>query len=295
MQEIVSALAIGSIYALMALAIGIIYSTTHIINFAHGSIIMIGAMTSYWFISMFHLSYISSIILAIMINIVLSILLYKCCVEKAGDLSKTSGWIVTLFGAGIIIDNVARMLFGTEPHAFPFLFNGKSIHVFGANIRLHEIMMILIAISIGVVYQMVIQNTSFGRAVRAVSFRPDTARIMGINSNFVMLMCFAIAGAVAAVGGVLIAPITFASYTMTYSVGIKAFAAAMIGGLGNTKGAFVGGITLGLIEFVSSLLVSDGYKDAISYLVMIVVIIFLPGGILGARIFQKGDKYAEKV
>lgn len=295
MQQIVSALAIGSIYALMALAIGIIYSTTHIINFAHGSVIMMGAMTSFWLLSTFHMGYIPSIILAVMINIILSILLYKGCVENAGDLSKTSGWIVTLFGAGIIIDNIARMLFGTEPHAYPFLFNGKAIHVFGANIRLHEIMMILIAVSIGIVYQMVIQNTSFGRAVRAVSFKPDTARIMGINSDLVMLMCFAMSGAVAAVGGALIAPITFASYTMTYSVGIKAFAAAMIGGLGNTKGAFVGGICLGLIEFVASLLVSGGYKDVISFVVMIVVIIFLPGGILGARIFQKDKHYTEKI
>lgn len=295
MQELIFALANGSIYALMALAIGIIYSTTHIINFAHGSVIMIGAMTSYWFLSVYHLNYIVAILLAIVINILLSILIYKTCLERLGDLSNTSGWIVTLFGAMIIIDNIARMVFGTEPQAYPFLFEGKDIRIFGANIMLHEIMMIVIALSIGAIYQFVIQKTSFGRAVRAVSFKPETARIMGIKSNTIVLTCFAISGAVAALAGALIAPITFASYTMTYAVGIKAFAAALIGGLGNTKGAFIGGISLGLIEAGVGMMIPAGLKDAVSFLIMIIVIIVLPGGILSARIFNKGSVSAEKI
>ncbi|QFG00414.1 branched-chain amino acid ABC transporter permease [Psychrobacillus glaciei] len=295
MQELIFALANGSMYALMALAIGIIYSTTRIINFAHGSVIMIGAMTSYWFISVFHMNYILAILLAILINILLSMVIYKTAVERLGDLSKNSSWIVTLFGASIIIDNIARMIFGTEPKAFPYLFNGLDIRMFGANIMLHEMMMIVIAISIGIAYQFVIQKTSFGRAVRAVSYKPDTARIMGIRSSVVVLTCFAISGGVAAIAGALIAPLTFASYTMTYALGIKAFAAALIGGLGNTKGAFVGGISLGLLEGFVGLMIPGGMKDAVIFLIMIVVIIVLPGGILGAKIFNKGSFTAEKI
>ncbi|WP_040207429.1 branched-chain amino acid ABC transporter permease [Neobacillus jeddahensis] len=295
MQEIVTALANGSIYALMALAIGIIYSTTQIINFAHGSVIMIGAMTSYWLLSIFHMNYFTAILLAVLINIILSMVIYKVSVEKLGDLTQNSSWIVTLFGAGIILDNTARILFGTEPKAYPFLFDGHVISIFGTKIMIHEMMMILVAVIIGVLYQIVIQKTNFGRAVRAVSFRPDTARIMGIRSNRIVLMCFAISGAVAAISGALIAPITFASYTMTYSVGIKAFAAALIGGLGNTKGAFIGGISLGLIEGIASMIVPGGLKDAISFLIMIIVIIVLPGGILSAKLFTKGELKTEKI
>ncbi|MCM3766130.1 branched-chain amino acid ABC transporter permease [Neobacillus niacini] len=295
MQEIVTALANGSIYALMALAIGIIYSTTQIINFAHGSVIMIGAMSSYWLLSFAQMNFITAMLLAVLINIVLSIVIYKVSVEKLGDLTNNSRWIVTLFGAGIIIDNTARILFGTEPKAYPYLFDGKVIPIFGSKIMVHEIMMILVAVVIGIVYQIVIQKTNFGRAVRAVSFRPDTSRLMGIRSNHIVLICFAISGAVAAISGALIAPITFASYTMTYSIGIKAFAAALIGGLGNTKGAFIGGISLGLIEEIANMVVPGGLKDAISFLIMIIVIIVLPGGILSAKLFNKGELNAEKV
>jgi branched-chain amino acid transport system permease protein len=295
MQEIVTALANGSIYALMALAIGIIYSTTQIINFAHGSVIMIGAMSSYWLLSFAQMNFITAMLLAVLINIVLSMVIYKVSVEKLGDLTNNSRWIVTLFGAGIIIDNTARILFGTEPKAYPYLFDGNVIPIFGSKIMVHEIMMILVAVVIGIVYQIVIQKTNFGRAVRAVSFRPDTSRLMGIRSNHIVLICFAISGAVAAISGALIAPITFASYTMTYSIGIKAFAAALIGGLGNTKGAFIGGISLGLIEEIANMVVPGGLKDAISFLIMIIVIIVLPGGILSAKLFNKGELNAEKV
>jgi len=295
MQQIVFALANGSIYALMALAIGIVYSTTGITNFTHASVIMLGAMTSFWFISVYNLNYVAAILLAILINIVINIIIYKLCVEKVGDLTKNTSWIVTLFGGSIIIDNVCRMMFGTEPQAYPYLFNSKAINFLGANIMLHEIMMIVIAVVIGIIYQMMIQKTRFGRAIRAVSFRSDTSRLMGIKSDFVVLVCFAIAGAVAAISGSLIAPITFASYTMALSIGIKAFAAALIGGLGNTKGAFIGGISLGLIETFTAMYVPAGFKDAISFLIMIIVIIFLPGGILSARIFNKNKSNAEKI
>lgn len=295
MQRLIFGLANGSIYSLMALAIGMIYSTTGITNFAHASVIMLGAMTGYWCIALFGLPYLLSLLIAIAVTVASNIIIYKLCVEQLGDLSKQVGWIVTTFGASIILDNVARMVFGTEPQSFPYLFEGKAINILGANIMLHEVMMILIAIFIGTIYETMMQKTRFGRAIRAVSFRPDTARLMGIKSETVILSCFAMAGAVASVAGVLIAPITFASYTMTASIGIKGFAAALIGGLGNSKGAFIGGLTLGVIEAVVGTFVPAGFKDAISFLIMIIVIIFLPGGILSAKFFKKGASSAEKI
>jgi branched-chain amino acid transport system permease protein len=118
---------------------------------------------------------------------------------------------------------------------------------------------------------------------------------MGIKSEKIILLCFAMAGVVAAIGGVLIAPITFASYTMTLSIGLKGFAAAVLGGFGNTKGAFVGGLILGVTESYISLFIPAGIKDSISFVIMIIVIIFLPGGIMSAKIFNKDGYATEKV
>ena len=295
MQQLVFGLANGSIYALMALAIGMVFSTTEIINFSHASVIMLAAMTSYWCMAYFHLPYGEAILIAVAINVAINMLIYKTCVEKLGRLTNNIGWIVTLFGASIILDNSARMYFGTEPQAYPYLFGGKAIHVFGANIMLHEVMMIAISFAVGLAYQLLIKKTRFGRAVRAVSFRHDTARLMGIRSETTVLACFGLAGVVAAISGTLIAPITFASYSMMSSIGLKGFAAALIGGLGNTQGAFVGGISLGLVEAVIGSYIPAAYKDAISFVVMIIVIIFLPGGILGARVFTRGNAGKEKI
>ena len=295
MQNLIFALANGSLYALMALAIGMVFSTTGIINFCHASVIMLAAMTSYWCVAFYDMPRILAVLIAVLINAAVNMILYKTCVEKLGDLSGNIGWIVTLFGASIIIDNFARMYFGTEPQAYPYLFDGKLIRIAGAGIMLHEIMMIVIALVIGILYQLLIQKTRFGRAVRAVSFKLGTARLMGIKSEQTVLLCFALAGVVAAISGMLIAPITFASYNMMTGIGLKGFAAALIGGLGNTSGAFIGGITLGVIEMLAGMFIPAAYKDAISFFVMIIVIIFLPGGILNAKIFTKGKSRSEKV
>ena len=295
MQQLIFGLANGSIYALMALAIGMVSSTTGIVNFAYASVVMMGAMVSWWMMVIYDFNYLPALIVAIVVSIVLNIVVYETCVKKLGNLLDNVAWIITLFGASIIMDNVARMIFGTEPQAFPYLFEGKMIPILDANIMLHELMMITVAIVIGVVYQTVIQKTRFGRAVRAVAFKPSTAELMGIKSEKIILSCFAMAGAVSAIGGVLIAPITFASYTMTMSISLKGFAAAVLGGFGDTKGAFVGGLILGLIESFIAVFIPAGIKDSISFVIMIIVIIFLPGGIMSANIFKRNWTATEKV
>lgn len=297
MQTLIFGLAYGSMYALIALALGIVFSTTYIINFAHASIIMAGAMVAYWCIGVYQLPYLVGLGAGIVVNMLLSIVIYKLCVQQLGNLQKNIGWIITLFGASLIIDNVARMIFGLQANRFPYLFNDAKVYIFGANIYVHEIVMILIAVAIGVSYQTMCTRTKIGRALRAVSAKPDTAKLMGINSNSVIILSFALAGAVAAIAGCLIAPYTYASYLMTSTIGMKGFAAALIGGFGNTKGAFVGGIALGLIEQLLSLLgVSPSLLNAFSFIIMILAVIFLPGGIINAKIFRRGDRAkAEKI
>ena len=299
MQQIVFALAYGSIYSLLALAIGIVLSTTAIIHFAHASVVTVGAMVAFWVIGIYQLPYFVGLAAAIAVNVALSILIYKLCVERLGNLRTNIGWIITLFGATLIIDNVARMRFGLQAQPFPFLFGGARIYVLGANIFLHEIVMVLVAASIGIFYQIMCNRTKVGRALRAVSIRPETANLMGINSKSIIILSFAIAGAVAAIAGVLIAPYTFVSFAMTSRIGLQGFAAALIGGIGNTKGAFIGGLSLGAMEqLLTAFRVPPLFLNMFSFIIMIIVIIFLPGGIVSAKIFNRGDSgrpQAEKI
>lgn len=295
MQTLIFGLSQGAIYALMALAIGIVFSTTRIMNFCHADIVMFGAMMSYSFVVVNKLNYSIGVPLAILLNALMCVLVYFVCIKYVGKLSSGNNWMITLFGFGIILKNSARMLFGDDVNVFPYLFNGKAIRIGNINIMFHELVMIGSAVLIGVVYELICQKTRYGRAVRAVSFKPDTAKLMGINSTAIIICCFAIAGGIAAYAGALIAPITFASYSMTSSIGLKGYCAALIGGLGNTKGAFVGGFLLGIIECIITLFIPAGYKDAISFVIMILVIIFMPGGILNAKFIAHKDTAKEKI
>lgn len=295
LQTLIFGLSSGAIYALMALAIGIIYSTTRIFNFCHASIIMTGAMVAYYCIGVYHMPYVVGVLVAIAVNCVINIVLYYVCLKGLGDLTTTSNWMITLFGAGLLLNNGARMVFGANENPFPYLFNGASFAIGSANILWHEIGMIVFAVVIGASYQLLCQKTRFGRALRAVSFKPRTARLMGINSDAIIQVCFLMAAAVAAIGGVLIAPTTFASFNMTTTIGLKGYAAAVLGGIGDTKGAFIGGFLLGLMECIVTMFVPAGLKDAFSFVLMIVVIIFLPGGVLSAKIFTHGRSATEKV
>lgn len=287
MQIFVSGITMGSIYALMALSIGIVYSTTGIINFAHGAIVMIGAVIAFWLMIMVGIPIWASIPITVALTALIHVVIYRICIKYLGNLNLNLGWILTLLGASIILNNLVRVLFGSEPQPFPYLFGQMKITIFGFSILFHEIIMIVITLIIGISYQAMLQKTTLGIAIRAVSTRPDTAKLMGIKSDSIVLLCFAIAGGVAAIGGILIAPITFVSYTMTMSIGLKGFAAALIGGLGNTKGAFIGGLSLGIIESLLSQYLPLGLKDAISYAIMIIIILVMPGGILNARAFSK--------
>lgn len=294
-QVLVFGLSMGAIYALMALAIGMIYSTSRILNFCHASIIMIGAMVSYYAMANYNINYICGLIISIVVNIILQIAIYFICIKGLKNLQSNTNWIITLFGMSVLLNNGARLIFGANQAPFPYLFGGKAVTIGHTNILWHEIFTIAFVILIGILYELFCSRTKYGRALRAVSYKPETAKLMGINSEMVMLVCFMGAGVLASIGGVLISPTTFVSYTMTSTIGLKGYAAALIGGIGNTKGAFIGGFLLGLIECIITLFIPATLKDAASFLIMIIVIIFLPGGILSANVFTKGKSTSEKV
>ena len=295
MQTLIFGLTFGGIYVLMALAIGMVNSTTRIMNFSHAVVITWAAMFMYYLYTILRWPFLAAFIVAVVVNVILNIVIYKICVERLGDLSKNTNWIISLFGMAHIMENLCRILFGAEIYPFPYLFNGAKITIGETSVLWHEILMFAVAIVIGIAYQTMATKTRFGRSLRAVAWKPDTALLMGINSKMVITICFAMAGAVAAIAATLLAPITYVSFNMMANMGLKGYAAALIGGVGNTKGAIIGGFVLGIIECILGIFVEPALRDAFSFAIMILVIIFLPGGVMGAKFFNKGRSTAEKV
>lgn len=295
MQFLIFGLTFGGIYALMSLAINVIYTTTRIMPFAHAMVITFAALLMRYLLIILGIPFAWSLLITICATMILNIISYKICVQPCGNLMKNNNWVITLFGLNHILENVCRMVFGAEVYPFPYLFDGAKITVGETGILWHEILMFVVAIVIGVAYQTMVNKTRFGRALRAVAWKPDTALLMGINSRAIIIACFGISGAIAAIAATLLAPVTYVSFNMTASVGLKGYAATLIGGLGNTKGAIIGGFLLGILESILGLFISAAMRDAVSFIIMILVIIFLPGGILSAKIFNKGRVAAEKV
>lgn len=295
MQTLIFGLTFGGIYALMSLAINVLYSTTRIMNFAHALVITFAAMLMRYLLVVAGMSVLPAFMITVVATMALNLISYKICIEPCGDLMKNNIWVITTFGLSHILENSCRLLFGSEIYPFPYMFDGAKIMIGETSVLWHEIFMFVFAILIGVAYQTMVNKTKFGRSLRAVAWKPDTALLMGINSKRVIMICFAISGAIAAVAAMLLAPVTYASFSMTANIGLKGYAATLIGGLGNTKGAIIGGFALGIIECILGMFVNAAMRDAVSFVIMILVIIFLPGGVMSAKIFNNGRSTAEKV
>ena len=287
-ELLISGLVMGSIYALLALAINIIYSTTGIINFAHGELVMLGGMFGLVLVVNTGLPLAAGIVVAGVIIAVLAVVLYYSTIKPFGDnLGGSLGWLMATLGAGIIFRNVAMLIWGSHPRPFPPLGGTELINIFGVNILPHEIWVLVITFLIAIFFNVVLDKTILGSAIKATASNRNTTRLMGISAEKMVLACFGMSGAVAAVAGFLISPITFAGPEMTVSIGLKGFGAATIGGLGSSRGAFVGGLILGILEALSMTVITPGYKDAIVFLVMILTITIKPEGIFNVAYEKK--------
>lgn len=287
-ELLISGLVMGSIYALLALAINIIYSTTGIINFAHGELVMLGGMFGLVLVVNTGLPLAAGIVVAGGIIAVLAVVLYYSTIKPFGDnLGGSLGWLMATLGAGIIFRNVAMLIWGSHPRPFPPLGGTELINIFGVNILPHEIWVLVITFLIAIFFNVVLDKTILGSAIKATASNRNTTRLMGISAEKMVLACFGMSGAVAAVAGFLISPITFAGPEMTVSIGLKGFGAAIIGGLGSSRGAFVGGLILGILEALSMTVITPGYKDAIVFLVMILTITIKPEGIFNVAYEKK--------
>jgi branched-chain amino acid transport system permease protein len=279
MQFLLSGVTVGAVYALVALGFTIIYNASDVVNFAQGEFVMLGGMITV-FAHIAGLPLPLAALIAILATAAVGVALNKLAIEPARGAPVVSLIIITI-GASIFIRGVAQIVFDKQLHRFPAFTGDTPIQILGATILPQALWVLAGAIAVFVGLWLFFTKTLTGRAVLATSNNRLAAQLVGINTNWVMTLSFALSAAIGALAGVLVTPITNTSYDVGIALALKGFAAAMLGGMGNPKGALVGGILLGLIEALTAGYLSSQYKDAAAFVVILVVLFAMPRGIFG--------------
>ncbi len=279
LQFLVSGLQNGAVYALVALGFTLVYASTGIINFAQGEFFMLGGMLAVAGLRL-GLPLPLAVVFAVLVSAGVGVVLERFALRPARGAGPTVLIIITI-GASMVLKSAARHVFGPSELALPSFSAGPSIIVAGAAID-RQVLWIwgLTAIAV-VALTLLYTRSKLGRAMRACSLSHDAARLMGIDTAGVVMVAFGLAAALGALGGAVVAPLTQTAFDVGARAGLKGFAAAILGGLGNPVAAVVGGLVLGVLESLSVAFVSSTYKDVISLVVLLAVLFLRPQGLLG--------------
>ena len=289
LSYLINGISLGSVYAIIALGYTMVYGIAKMLNFAHGDVIMIGCYVVFLAMSGQGISPLPAVVLSIIVCTVLGIVVEKIAYKPLRRATPLAV-LITAIGVSYLLQNVALLIFGANAKTFPSVIKWKGISVAGGELKIsgETIVTIVVCVVIMVVLMAFVQKTKPGQAMRAVSEDRGAAQLMGINVNGTIALTFAIGSGLAAVAGVLLCS-TYPSLTPYTGAmpGIKAFVAAVFGGIGSIPGAFIGGILLGLIEIFSKAYISSQMADAIVFAVLIVVLLVKPTGLLGKQIQEK--------
>lgn len=302
LQQIINGLVLGSIYALVALGYTMVYGILGLINFAHGEIVMIGAMISLAVIQAmtgFALPGPVIVLMGLLIAIPACMLLgygIERVAYRPLRHAPRLAPLITAIGVSIVLQNIAMIIWGRQYIAFPPLLPEDTYTIAGASITLLQIFIFLLATAIMAGLIFLVKKTRLGRTMRATAQNPEVAGLMGVNVNNVISSTFIIGSALAAVAGLMVsAYYGLAHYYMGFLLGLKAFSAAVLGGIGNLGGAMLGGLLLGVIEslgagYIGPLtggVLGSHYQDVFAFFVLILVLIFRPSGLLGERTSER--------
>ena len=284
MQQMVNGFSLGSMYALIAIGYTMVYGVLRLINFAHGDIMMVGAFLGYTFMAVFNLPFAFSVLLAVSLSAALGMFMDKIAYKPLREAPKIS-LLITAIGISFFLENAFTVFAGGVPRAFPVpdymenVFNLSGITFSVSSVAVPVVTLILLSCILFVLYK-----TKYGMAIRALSFDIKTVNLMGIDANMIISLVFGLGSALAAVGGIFWA-VNYPSVEpmMGVLVGLKAFAAAVVGGIGSVTGAVVGGFIIGFTEVVVIAFFPElgGYKDAFAFIFLILVLLFKPTGIMG--------------
>ncbi|HQL90244.1 MAG TPA: branched-chain amino acid ABC transporter permease [Syntrophales bacterium] len=295
-QQLTNGLAVGSIYALIALGYTMVYGVLKLINFAHGDLFTIGAYLGMTLLASFALHetigpFLGIVVLALMVMGLVAILgaiLERTAYRPLRESPRLSA-VVSALGASIFLQNAVMLIYGARFQVYPEdLIPEASFDLFGLYIPAVRILVLCVSLALMAALYAFIQKTRIGTAIRAAAIDQDAARLMGIDVDRVILLVFLIGPALGGVAGLMVGlQYGQINFTMGWTYGMKAFTAAILGGIGNIPGAMLGGLILGVIEALGSAYISIAWKDAIAFLVLIVILIVRPTGLLGERVADK--------
>lgn len=291
--QLINALQLGSIYALVALGYSMVYGIISLLNFAHGDIIMVGAYAA-WFIMTSLNSFLPfgavaaiAVVFSILICTLLGAGIEKVAYAPLRSAPRLS-LLITAIGVSYFLENMAQMIFGAGAKTVPNIISIGSFHVGKMTVSWTSAITLIVSVISMAVLTVFVKKTKMGKAMRAVSEDVGTAQLMGINPNKTISLTFAIGSALAGIGSILYCcAYAQASPTMGSMLGLKAFVAAVLGGIGSIPGAMLGGFAIGLAETLVSSIGLSVWKDAIVFAILIIVLIFKPAGILGKKKIEK--------
>lgn len=283
LSYLITGLGLGSVYAIIALGYTMVYGIAKMLNFAHGDVIMIGAYTTYLLFSRFNVPVYVCILASIIVCTILGVLIERFAYKPLRQASSLSV-LITAIGVSYFLENLAQIIWGTDTKIFPSIIFVGSLKLFNGQLTISylTIMTIIVCLTIMAILTIFINKTKIGKAMRACAEDKGAAQLMGISVNMVVSLTFAIGAGLAAVASVLLCSAYPAVFpTLGSMPGIKAFTAAVFGGIGSIPGALLGGILLGLIETFAKAYISTQLSDAIVFTVLIVVLLIKPTGLLG--------------
>ena len=289
LQHLINGIYIGSIYAIIALGYTMVYGIAKMLNFAHGDVIMVGAFMSYTVTSAMGLSVIPSILIAMVICTLLGMLIEGLAYKPLRGTSSLAV-LITAIGVSYFLQNAAQLIWGPAEISFKRVVTAEPLLLFGGQLRISAEVLVTLAVAVVIMVGLTlfVNKTQTGKAMRAVSEDRDAAQLMGINVNRTISITFAIGSALAAVAGVLLCSKVQSVWPTVGSMpGIRAFTAAVFGGIGSIPGAMLGGMLLGLIETMTGAYNSTQFSDAIVFLVLIIVLLVRPAGLLGKNVQEK--------
>jgi branched-chain amino acid transport system permease protein len=294
LQQLINGVSLGSIYALIALGYTMVYGVLRLINFAHGDVYMLGAFAGYFLANALQLDANPSIPGAIVVTLGamaccagIGVLIERLAYRPVRHHSRLTA-LITAIGVSLFLEYGGQVAFGAAPRFFPQMIRSATYSIGGVQITNQSLLIIVLAVAVMFGLEFIVHRTRIGKAMRATSYNLSVASLMGINTNFIIAFTFALGSALAAAGGVMVAlAIPRIDPLMGLMTGLKAFVAAVLGGIGNIPGAMLGGLLMGLMETALSATAYSTYRDAVAFGVLILILIFRPAGLLGTAGVEK--------
>lgn len=289
LQQMVNGISLGSIYALIALGYTMVYGIIKLINFAHGDIYMVGAFVGYFAVNYLHLGFLASLGTAMVVCVLLGILIERIAYKPLRNATRIAA-LITAIGVSFLLEYTTVFALGAQSRAFPEVLSNVRIGLFGNKVFVtnKELLIYGVTLVLMILLQFIVKKTKTGKAMRAVAFDRDAAMLMGVNIDNTISATFALGSALAGAAGVLVGIYYSAiSPLMGVNPGLKAFVAAVLGGIGSIPGAALGGVVMGVIETMVIAYGQSTYRDAVAFAILIIILIIKPSGIFGSNAREK--------